>query len=309
MRRVVPLALVVLLALVSWPATARAQERDDDQLVLSGEYVLAGGEALTGSLTVLGGRAVLEPGSRVDQGVVLFGGELRVAGTIRGGLTVFGGTITLAETAVIEGDFASFGGVTHQDPGATVQGDVLGLPQPLPTLPVPVLSGPSRVPTGESPIAALLRWQLGTFALGILLALLAGVLVLLLPQHVGLVVAVAGRRPAYSFGLGLLTLILALLLGGILLIACGLGLLVWLGLLGGGLMAWSAMGAWLGHRLLSLLRIRTPSALAETLLGVFALTVLARLPVGVGFLVGLIFGSIGLGAVVVTRFGTRTDIV
>jgi hypothetical protein len=91
----------------------------------------------------------------------------------------------------------------------------------------------------------------------------------------------------------------------LLLIACGLGLLVWLALVAGAVVGWVAAGLWLGQRLLWGLKVRTRSAVGEVVVGVFLLTFLARLPFCIGFLVALVFGSLGLGAVVLTRFGTR----
>ena len=302
---VVALLLVLLQALFAWPSTALAQASGDDKLVLSGEYVLASGETLGGHLTVTGGSAVLAAGSRVEQDVVVFGGELRVAGTVVGGLTIFGGSVTLADSAVVEGDLAAFGGTLTQAPGAIVQGDFFASPRNLLSQ-VPWPLPRSEVPTAgpeSSTLAAFVRWQAGTLGLGLTLALLAVALVVLFPRRVGAVVVVIARRPFYSGGAGLLTLVVGLLAGGLLLIACGLGLLVWLVLLAALLFGWSAAGTWLGHRLLGLLRVRTSSAMTEAVIGVFLLTLLARLPLGIGFLVGLAGISVGLGAVVLTRFG------
>lgn len=306
--------LILLCVFLGWPSTAHAQTPAGDKLVLGGEFVLASGETLRGHLTVTGGRALLAPGSRVEQDVVVFGGELHVAGTVAGGLTIFGGSVTLADAAVIQGDLAAFGGALAQEPGAVVRGEAFAsprsllpqvpLPRPLPEL-SPGAADAALAADGPSMLARFLRWQAGTFALSLMLALLAAGLVALLPRRVGTVTAVSARRPLYSAGVGLLTLVLGMLAGGLLLIACGLGLLVWLGLCVALLFGWSAAGTLLGHRLLGWLRVSTPSAIAEALVGVFLLTLLARLPFGIGFLVGLAAVSVGLGAVVLTRFGQR----
>jgi hypothetical protein len=55
-----------------------------------------------------------------------------------------------------------------------------------------------------------------------------------------------------------------------------------------------------------MLRLRQASSLAEVAVGVFLITLLSRLPFCIGFLCWLIFSAIGLGAVVLTRFGTQT---
>jgi hypothetical protein len=317
LRRLAGVLLVLIGAFFAWPPAALAQAANDDKLVLGGEYLLASGETLQGHLTIMGGSAVLAPGSRVGQDVAVFGGELHVAGVVAGGLTVFGGSVTLADSAVIRGDLAAFGGALTQEPGAVVQGEAFAsprglLPQMPRPFPLPEIFPADAGATSGSDAAGLsllpriLRWQAVTLALSLTLALLAAGLVALLPRRVGTVVAVSARRPLYSAGVGLLTLVLGLLAGGLLLIACGLGLLVWLGLFVALLFGWTAAGTWLGHRLLAWLRVSTPSALAEALVGVFLLTFLARLPFGIGFLVGLAGVSVGLGAVVLTRFGQRS---
>lgn len=315
--RAFAVALLVLLGtFLIWPSSALAQAPNDDKLVLGGEYVLASGERLRGHLTIMGGSASLAAGSRVEQDVVVFGGQLDIAGTVAGGLTIFGGSVTLADGAVVEGDLAAFGGVLTQESGAVVQGEAFASPRsllsqvPLP-IPLPELSptdagaGPGADSAGPSMLVRFLRWQAGTIALSLTLALLAAGLVALLPQRVGTVVAVSARRPLYSAGVGLLTLVLGMLAGGLLLLACGLGLLVWLALGAALLFGWTAAGTWLGHRLFGWLRVSTPSAIAEALVGAFLLTFLARLPLGIGFLIGLVGVSVGLGAVVLTRFGQR----
>jgi hypothetical protein len=278
-----------------------------DKLVMGGDYFLRSDQTLGGNLAVLGGSAMLEPGSTVNGDVVVLGGNLTVAGAIRGGLTVFGGNVHLRDAAIVEGDLASFGGSVQRDPGAIIEGETLDRMRPLLRGNRPfVLPGAVPFDEGPSPFGSFFGWQLGTFGFGLLSALLGVFLVLVIPRHMGRVVNTAATQPAFSFGVGLLTVVLAVVAGALLLIACGLGLIVLLILMAGMFMGWAAAGLWLGERLLGGLRLRSTSAVAEVAVGTFLLTVLARLPLCIGFLVGLVVGSIGLGAVVLTRFGTRS---
>jgi hypothetical protein len=311
MRRVIWVMLVVMLLLVvSVPLAGGSGAGQEgtiggDKLVMGGNYTLASEQTLGGNLAVLGGNAMLEPGSTVNGDVVLMGGNLDVAGTIRGSLTVFGGNVELRSSAVVEGDLASFGGSVMRAPGAVVQGETIDRVRPFfpwrltPNFPAaPYVERPT-------PVVSFIRWQIGTLGAALLAAILGVLLVLILPRPMGRVMVAAATQPALSFGLGLLTLALGVVAGALLLIACGLGLLVWLALLAGLLMGWAAVGLWLGERLLSALRLRSTSAVAEVATGAFIITILARLPLCMGFLVGLVLGSIGLGAVVLTRFGLR----
>jgi hypothetical protein len=155
-------------------------------------------------------------------------------------------------------------------------------------------------------VRSVVGWELVTLGWSLLLALLGIVAIAVAPRAVGRVATTAATDTLVSFGMGLLTLAVGLALGLFLLIACCLGLLVWLALAVAWFVGWLAVGLWVGQRLFYLLKVRGVSALAEVALGVFLITLLARIPACIGFFFGLIVGCIGLGAVVLTRFGTRS---
>lgn len=136
----------------------------------------------------------------------------------------------------------------------------------------------------------------------VLLAILA---MIVAPRAMGRIASAAAGQPALTFGVGLLTFVVAVLAGALLLIACCTGLLVWLALAAGLVVGWIAVGLWFGQRLLAVLKVRTRSALVEVGVGVFLITFASRLPLCIGFLISAIVGAIGLGAVVLTRFGTQ----
>ncbi len=294
-------ALILLLAVLAAPS-AYAQAGDGDRFIFNENFVLAEGETLYGGLVVAGGAAVLEDGSLVQQDVAAFGSALTIAGVVRGSVAVFSGSVHLAESAIIEGDFATFGAQVTREPGAVVRGDSVGRVR---TPETPEAPPAPPEPAKRSLASRVIAWQFGTLGWALLLVLLGLAAVLLAPRAVGRVASAAAAEPALTFGLGLLTFIVAAMGGTLLLIACGLGLLVWLALGAALLLGWIAVGLWLGQRLLATLRVRPVSVLAQVGLGVALLTVVARLPWCVGFLFTVIAGSIGLGAVIVTRFGTQ----
>jgi hypothetical protein len=152
---------------------------------------------------------------------------------------------------------------------------------------------------------AFVVWQLVTIGWVLGLALLGVLAVALAPKAMGRIASQAAGDTFVSFGMGLLTLVVGFLLGLLLLIACCIGLLGWLALGVAWLIGWLAVGLWLGQRLLQALHVRDTSSLGEAALGVTIITILARLPWCIGFLCGLVLGCIGLGAVVLTRFGTQ----
>jgi hypothetical protein len=319
------LALLLLLAAIIAPSpVAHAQGGQGDKVVLGQNYTLASGEQLNGNLTVLGGNVSLEEGSRVEGDVVLLGGNLTAAGEVRGNVSVFGGSLSLASTAVVRGDLATFGGALHQSPGAQVNGRTVqsfktpqlgdnlpALPFVAPALPlipqapaVPAPPARPAAPAGPGILGRFIVWQFATLGWSVLLALLGIAAILLAPRHMERIASTASTDPVVSVGVGLLTLVVAALAGGVLILACGLGLLVWLATFLGWLVGWLTVGLWLGRRLLQALRVHTASSLVEVALGVFLLTVAARLPC-IGIVVGFSAGALGLGAVVLTRFGAR----
>ena len=282
---------------------------DGDKFIFGQSYVLRSGETLSGNLAILGGDATLESGSTVNGDIAVAGGKLTLAGTVRGSVAVFGGATFLQESAVIRGDFASFGGAIERAPGATIMGQILGGSDPRVG---PLSSRPYAFGSFLSPQSGvfggfnrIVSWELGTLGAAILMVLLGLLAVLIAPKALGRMATAAATQPAFSFGVGLLTVVVALLAGGLLLIACCTGLFVWLALAVALLVGWIAVGLWLGQRLLAALKVRTASSLAEVAVGVFLITFLGRLPWCLGFLFSAIVGCIGLGAVVLTRFGTQ----
>lgn len=298
MRRYLWLMLALALSMFVGPV-AYAQGDGGDRFIFNEAFVLEAGQTLAGRLAVANGSATLQAGSLVQQDVAAFGSALTIAGTVRGNVAAFGGTVRLQETAIIEGDFAAFGATVVREPGAVIRGDSVGAARS----PVPPGALPS--PPGRSLVGSVVSWQLRTVGWSLFLAVLGIIAALLAPHAVGRVADAAAADPALTFGLGLLTFIVATLGGALLLIACGLGLLVWLGLGAALLLGWIGVGLWCGRRLLATLRVESATALGEVALGVVLITVLSRLPWCIGFLFSVIVGSIGLGAVVVSRFGTQ----
>ncbi len=313
------LVLLLLLTAVALPGTVvHAQGGTGDKVVLGQSYTLGAGERLSGNLTVLGGDVRLEKGSRVEGDVVELGGTLSAAGEIGGNVSVFGGSLELASTAVVQGDLATFGGALREAAGAQVHGRTVqsfkaprlgdnlpALPFVAPALPLaPQAPLAPAAPPHPGLLGRFVVWQLATLGWAVLLALLGIGAILLMPRQMERIASTIATEPVFSGAVGLLTLVVAALAGTILLLACGLGLLIWFATGLGLLVGWLAIGLWLGQRLLRALQLHTTSSLPEVGIGVFLTTVVARLPC-IGFLVTLAGGCVGLGAVMLTRFGSR----
>ncbi len=312
MLRKAVLASIVVILLLAAAGSAVYAQGGGDKFVFGENFVLRSGEVLSGNLAVLGGTATLERGSTVEGDVAVAGGQFTLAGTVEGSAAVFGGNAVLEDTAVIQGDFASFGGSVLTAPGAVIEGETFNglrfdrpsviVPETprLPEIPVPL---PRPRPLGG--LGEIISWQFATLGSALMMLLLGVIAVLVAPKTMSRIASAAAAQPALSFGAGLLTFIVGILAGTLLLIACCLGVFVWLALLIAIAIGWIAVGLWVGQRLLGALKVRNATALAEVALGVFLITVLGRLPFCLGALISAVIGSIGLGAVVLTRFGRQ----
>lgn len=303
--------LLVIVLLLSSASAALAQGGGGDKYVFGSTYVLPAGETLNGNLYVAGGTATLERNSTVNGNVSVAGGSVVIGGSVHGDVNVVGGSVGLDSTAVVDGNLNRIGGSIREASGAVVRGTRQrgNAPRFNPPQMLPQRPSVSRLP--ESPfsgvVQAILRF-FGALGMGVLLALIAAVVLLVVPGPTGQVATTLAHEPALSFTAGLLTLVLATLIGFPLLIACGLGLLVWMVALIALIFGWIAVGLWVGQRTFALLKLQTASSLAEAAAGVFLITWLAWVsPRCIGFLFGLAVGAIGVGAVLLTRFGTQSS--
>lgn len=325
--RLAPLALASLSRVVPAPlvrgweqplkdfvAFEALQGPDGDRLVLGSTFVLEEGETLDGSLVVMGGMATIQSGAIVDRDVVVMGGTVRVDGSIEGNVVAIGGQVDLGEAALIKGDVNILGGNLTRADGARVEGNInnaAGGPFPL-VIPGRVFV--PEVPVQVNPLASgagILAKGLWVLLRSFLWALLAGLVVLFLPVHTERVARAAMRQPWIGGGLGLLTAFVApLLLVAMAITILGIpislvGVIVFV-------VAWAfgviVLGSEVGKRLLQALKLEWALA-ASAALGTFVLTLVVN-TIGavvpcVGWVAPAIVGVLGLGAVMLTRFGMQ----
>jgi len=302
----------VLLASAA-PALAFEGRLPDGQVVFGEDFTLAAGETLDGDLVVFGGDVTLEEDSRVDGDVVVWGGDVEVAGVVEGQVAAFGGNVALLETAVIDGDLAVIGGQVSREEGARVRGQQvvnpwqagrwstwpMFIPTP-PDLPDP-LHG-----LGMSARAAFrFLWRgLRLLLTAALMAGLAGLVTVLWPQAAMRVGRACAQAPLPTFGMGLLTVaVVAALLISICLTVIGLVAVVAVAV--AAVFGWLALGILIGERLLEARSVHPfwPAALGAGLLTLLS-GLLGLIPC-VGWMGSFLIACVGLGAVVLTRFGMQ----
>jgi cytoskeletal protein CcmA (bactofilin family) len=324
---------LLLILMLSWatPALAQGGDGGPGQVVFGRDLTLKEDDVIEGDLVVFGGNLDMEDGSRVEGDVVIFGGSGKIDGEIEGDLALIGGSASLGPTARVDGDVASIGGEVDLDEAAYVRGQIIETTRfdfgriPLP----PIRAIPPRPDFdrnfGFEPFNLFFRIMLG-FAQGIVTALVVSAIgllvVLFLPEHTQTVGRTINQVAPASFGVGLLTLLVGTTVMVLLFITCCLipvGLLLALALILATLYGWIVVGYLLGGRMLrALQKDKEPAPAATALVGIFIVTLvqqglmaLSHIPC-LGFLFWLLgaalwvlIASTGLGAVVLTRFGTQ----
>lgn len=301
---------IILVIAVVLPGTAFAKGFSDDRVITGGAFTLRDGETQDGNLVIFGGAVTLEDGSRVNGDVVLLGGTIDIDGDVHGSVVGIGGVVSLGDSAVIDGDLTTLAASLNRDEAAQVRGDVIsGFPTPF------SFSFPGRVTVPDVPIVEVrtapiltAMWFLfKTF----LWAALAVLLVMFLPDHTERTATTIIRQPVLAGGVGLLTAIVSpLLLIGIAITI----ILIPISLVGFLIMAiaWFfgriAIGMEIGRRFAETANQDWPPAVAAGV-GTFILTFVvdgadALIPC-VGWLIPALVGIIGLGGVLLSRFGTQ----
>ena len=308
----IPIVLVLLLAI---PVTAFAAPLDDGKVVLGSHYVLESGETLDGDLVVLGGTADLEEDSIVYGNVFIMGGNLLADGFIDGDLAVMGGNVELGPNAVVEGDVVTLGG--NVDRGlAIIEGDFMSEE----VFDFPMNLGFTRDYGFPMQFGGFQGYQgfgtsMGTrilayFFQAFLLAALAALVVVFIPEHTKRIASTLAEQTWISGGIGILTMIVAPILIFFLFITICFAVLGFLGvfiLVVAGVFGWIAMGMEVGDRLAKALEREWQPVVAASA-GTFIVTLVLMginfIPC-IGWLAPFLVGAAGLGAVILTRFGTR----
>ena len=255
----------------------------------------------------MGGNATLEPGSRVTGDVMLLGGNVSAEGEVNGDINVMGGNIDLKNQAVVGGDLNIVGGSYNRSANARIEGDVNTGPRGPFQL---MLPRGERVPAVR--VSAHPFWDIISFFFrAFLVAALAVLVVMFWPRQTQRIGRTSISQPLAAGGLGLLTAVVApiiLLVMAITIILIpvtliGLTVLAVMGLLG-----WIAIGLEVGQRMaVSLIQewALPVAAGIGTLIFTIVATGLERVVPCVGWVVPTLLGLVGLGAVILTRFGTQ----
>ncbi|MDD4997437.1 MAG: hypothetical protein PHI99_04765 [Syntrophales bacterium] len=246
----------------------------------------------------IGSDITVEKGEKI-RSVWTIGGQITVHGTVEKSAVAIGGSGVLTKTAVVKGNVVSLGGVIVMSKDAEVGGDLTEINSS--NIYETMANAVSKEWDGWSWVFAIISLSI-FFAIMVLALLIAA----LLPKPV-LVVSEAIRENTFKVILcGILGLVLiaplALLLTisvvGIALIPLEIIIVICSVLLG-----FIAVGQMIGAKTLRLLKRSHPGIVSETFWGLIILWLIGWLPY-IGWMVKALAIVIGLGAVLVSRFGT-----
>ena len=228
-----------------------------------------------GTIVEVGHDATVDPDDVVNDAVAV-GGDVIVAGTLRGSAVAVGGDVVLLPTALVLGNAVSIGGHVDRQPGSTVHGNVVSTRFGFVGSAASALLGepvwhPFRAGT-------LLGWVAST----ILYVLVAVLCALLVPRQVMAVRDRVVRHPWTSVGWGALTAGVLVPISSVLLLVSVIGVLVlipWLLIVVplAFFFGFACVGALVGRRLLGMLGVRRERLVASAV-GVLLLHLLRLIP-------------------------------
>ena len=248
----------------------------NEQAVVCGDVIIFGG--------------TLDVKGQVWGDILAFGSNINIAGNVHGNINLYGGTVTLLNGSQLHGNINVFGGSKRKEAGAQLDGVIYNRSEHV-SFWLPGLGSGFAFPF----------WSLVTWVV------LGLALTSLLPEHVMFVRATVTNKTRRSLFLGLLSVLLApvvLIVLIALILPIPLAILIAIGLI----IAWTlgtiAIGWLVGEYIMRAIAPRHNTRLAQVAVGLTVLVLVGALPY-IGWIVSAGAGLLGLGAVFLSRFGTR----
>jgi hypothetical protein len=328
--------------------------------VVNGDIFVTNGDAdvagrVDGNLAVIHGDLVMAEAGWVAGDVFSMSGDQDLAGQVRGNVSLLFGEMDLRGTAIVQGDLLVLSGDIQREAGARVLGERIS---EIPLPPLPVIPTKPRVPevpkvTPPSPpelprlqpapfgqrVGRLLGRVLTAAFLSLVFMAIGALIVFIWPRATRQVADCIATLPVQSFGLGLLTyliaaglevlamvlmiliiLVAAALIGTVILIPVGLLLIVLsflvllpvpLALMAAMVLGWVGLADLIGEKVLKALKARDVKPLGAVFVGLLITAGLTAVlwilqPACCAWPFVILLTSVGLGAVVHTRFGTQS---
>ncbi|MDX1623851.1 MAG: sulfite exporter TauE/SafE family protein [Gemmatimonadota bacterium] len=296
--------------------TAAAEEPEDRPRAVRSE----------GDRVRMGGSVVVREDEHVEGDVVAVGGSVRILGSVEGDVSAIGGSVRLGPGAVVDGDVVAVGGRIHRSPGAVVHGSIEET-----SWAVPEIGGVRGAPDFDAPFEGVGGF-VATVAWIVFLGLLTALAYLVARRPVERMeyrVGTSGWKAA-AIGLAAQILFFPVLILTIVVLAIsiiGIPLLIaipfaLLALMVGVLVGFTAVAKRLGREAEARFGWDHASPYLSIMVGVGLimavpffgaalgiaggpLSVFAMVLGAVGFVIQYAAWTVGLGVLLMTRFGTR----
>lgn len=273
----------------------------------------------------MGKDLAVEEDEEVDGDVVALGGSVEIRGTVTGNAVSIGGDVDVFSTGIVEGDAVSVGGHVTKHGSAVVRGEKVS---------IAFLSGPRfRLPSLHTPFPFFITgfhapaWAFFARILKILLFIFVGIVIVsILPRHVDKVREKVKRDFLKSGLVGLAAQILVIpifILLIITIIGIPVALLVEpLLIIAALILGYTGVCLFIGEKLQEHTSLKPDTKIMILVIGILAVELvplLARVlglfggpfsPLGwvvafIGWMIGYVVITVGLGASILTRLGTR----
>lgn len=296
--------IVFLAACVGAPFTKAGEATYPSQFLTGDVYILENDERIDGNIFGIGTTLIIEEGATVMGDISLIASNLEVNGQVNGDINLFAGTSKINETAVVTGSINQIFNQTYTSPEALISGEINTYVFPS--------SGESNLGKG---LLDVMDWLKPTYWLAlqigriILLVLMAVLSIFLFKLSTLRIVRAIKKSPIVSWGAGLLTQFFLPLIALVLIVTICLspiGIISILALLISIIWGWAAISIIVGERLASWLKFdwsdEVHAVIGALIAGLFV-SLITLIPC-LGFLVNLLISAIGLGGVLLSRFGT-----
>ena len=248
--------------------------------------VIGPNEVVCGDVTSFGGSVTVQ--GTLHGNITAFNSKTVIIGQIFGNLTVFGGAIALNSIEQIHGHIAAYGTKKLNAQSKQLDSIMADTAQNQ--------SLPDRMGEFTFPFWSLVIWSV----LGIALSSL-------LPEHVVLVRTTVTTKTRRSIIIGLLSIVLApavLVVLVALILPIPLAIILGLGLIAAWILGTVAISWTVGEYILRAIAPKYNTRLIDVVVGLTVLVLVGSLPY-IGWLFSIGVGLLGLGAVFLSRFGTR----
>lgn len=274
-----------------------------DQFLIGEQFHLNQGEVVDGNIVGIGSTLILESGSVVTGNVTLVGSTLTSSGTIQGDLNVFAGLSQLMNQATVEGDINQFFHKAILEKDVKVMGEINAFS--FPNFPADQLASSAASVLEFLKPKRMLWFQLSRILAMSLLALLA---LLLFRKTTTSTAILLMAQPLASWGAGIFTALGVPIIAILLIITICLlpvGVLLLLVFVIFTLYGWLVLGLVFGKIFQDWLHtkwtLEIQCFLGTLVLGII-MSFLDWLPC-IGWLLNFLLGCLGLGAVILNRFG------